>query len=495
MARIALLHSIEYFHTQDHPMAGWDKVPFGLSIIAACLEKAGHEVRCWVLCPDSAQDGAYLDEIVRQFRCDMVAAGAVTTQFPRIAGLCRRIKELNPAIPILAGGVHATVSPQDAIGHPAIDAICIGEGEDAAVAWANALAGGTQPFGIPGLWIKIPGASDVDRTPPASFRTDLDDLPLINYGHWERWVDPLDRTARLVIGRGCPWACTYCSNHVLRQAQNGRYVRFRSPANILAELQMWLDHFPDTDSVYLEIETIGASVPWAIQLCDSLAAFNAARPRPIAFRANLAVTSQLVQHETQMHSLLTAFRRANLLTLNVGLESGSERIRTDILRRPAYSNQDLVLFCNAARQYGIAVALYVLIGVPTETPAEAVLTSQVARACDPMEINKSIFFPYRGTRLHEIAAAMHLFDPERLPVAAERSRVYLKLKDFPAWHVFFEYVFMTWRVFYGRRKTSWIVRKMLGTALKAVPTFSVASHRLKESLVIHLRRSRVAEGR
>lgn len=492
MARIALLHSVEYYHTRSRPITGWDQVPFGLSLIAACLERAGHEVRCWVLCPDSAHDGHYADEIVRQFRCDMVAAGAVSTQFPRIAAFCRRIKELNPAIPIIAGGVHATVSPQDAIGHPAIDAICVGEGEDAAVAWANALARGAQPSGIPGLWIKIPGGSAIDRTPPAPFRTDLDELPFISCGYWERWVDPLDRTVRLVIGRGCLWACTYCSNHVLRHVQSGRYVRFRSPADILAELQMWLGRFPDTDFVYLEIETIGASIPWAIQLCDSLAAFNATRPRPIAFRANLAVTSQLVQHETQMHSLLAAFRRANLLTLNVGLESGSERIRTDILRRPAYSNQDLVLFCDAARQYGISVALYVLIGVPTETPAEAVLTSQVARACDPIEIEKSIFFPYRGTRLHEMAAAMQLFDPARLPVAAERSRVYLKLKDFPAWRVFFEYVFMTWRVFHGRRKMSWIVRKMLGTALKAVPTFSVASHRLKQSLVIHRRRPEAA---
>ncbi|HUN83598.1 MAG TPA: radical SAM protein [Terracidiphilus sp.] len=486
MARIACLFSIEYYDTVEYPLDRWDKIPFGLSIIAACLERAGHEVRCWVVCPDSALDQV-AHEIVHDFGCDMVAASSVTTQFPLIARLCGEVKALEPSTPVLLGGVHSTIRPQECIAHPAIDAVCIGEGEDAAVSWVNALAAGTQPKGIPGTWIKIPGRTEIDRTPTAPFRDDLDRLPLMNYGHWERWINPKDRSFRVVVGRGCPYACTYCSNHALRRVQSGRYVRFRSPENILAEIETILRRFPETTSIYLEIETIGASISWALQLANALAAFNEARGRPIAFRANLAVTGSLFQQEENVVALLTAFRRANLLILNVGLESGSQRVRREILNRPPYTNDELIKFCAIARQQGIAVTLYILIGVPTETSAEAIETSAVARACDPLDISPSIFYPYPGTKLHERSAEMRLIDARDIGSTAERSRVYLKSKDFPRWRVFLEYVLIQWRVFHGRRKTIKIVRTSLSRALAMAPGLLIAALHAKENLRVHLR--------
>jgi radical SAM superfamily enzyme YgiQ (UPF0313 family) len=489
LARVACLFSVEYYNTVEYPLPGWDKIPFGLSIVAACLERAGHEVRCWVVCPSTALDHV-AQEIVFDFGCDVAAASAVTTQFPLIARLCRHIKDLKPSIPVLVGGVHATIRPEECIADPALDAVCIGEGEEAAVAWVNTFATGSQPRGIPGTWNKIPGRAEVDRTPPAPFRTDLNELPLMNYGHWERWIDPQNRILRVVIGRGCPYACTYCSNHALRQTQPGRYVRFRSPRNVLAEIEMVLARFPDLTSINLEMETIGASIPWALHLCDSLAAFNATRERPIVFRANLAVTSQLLLHEEQLHTLLSAFRRANLKALDVGLESGSARIRKDILNRPPYTNAELIRFCDIARQYGISVSLYLLIGVPTETPSEAIETSTVARACNPLDIHPSIFYPYPGTVLHKVSADLGLIEPGNLGVKAERARVYLKLKDFPRWRVFLEYVLIHLRVFHGRQKRIRIVRVTLWRALGLLPGLLITALHLKKNL--HIRRQEPA---
>lgn len=482
MARIACLHSVENYRATETPLTGWDKVPFGFGLVASCLERANHEIRCWVVCPETSLDRV-AHEIVDEFQCEMAAATAVSTQFPLIAQLCQQIKALRPSIPILLGGVHASVRPEECLHDPSIDAVCVGEGEDVAVAWANTLARGAQPSGIVGLWTKAPGRSEVERTPPAPFREDLDELPLLNYRHWERWVDPEDCSLRVVIGRGCPYSCTYCSNHAIRRVQTGRYVRFRSPGNVLSEIRMLTERFPNANSIYLEIETIGASIPWALQLCESLALFNAERKQPIRFRANLAVTTQLVRQEERLREFLAACRRANLRSLNVGLESGSERVRRDILRRPPYTNADMIRFCSLAREYGISVALYLLVGVPTETPAEAVQTSEVARACDPANIDESIFYPYPATRLHEISAELRLMDPDHLPVMAERSRVYLKLKDFPRWRVFLEYVGMTWRIFHGRRKTTWVVRKMLSKTCGFVPNLRIHLLRMKDALV------------
>lgn len=457
MARVACLFSVEYFDTVEHPLADWDKIPYGLAVIAACLEHAGHEVQCWVVCPKTPL-ARTAREVVDDFKCDTVLASSVTTEFPLIQRLCSHIKNIKPLLPILVGGVHASVSSTECLSHQAVDAICIGEGESAALAWVEAIARRTQPRGIPGLWIKINGTGEIDRTPPLPFRCDLDDLPLINYDHWTRWVNPQSRLVHVVVGRGCPYSCTYCSNHALRRLQGGSYLRFRSPQNVLDEIRLLLARFPDLQSIYLEIETIGASLPWLLNFCDDLQAFNSRLKQPIRFQANFAVTSRFVRSEEQAIAALTAMRKANIVQLNVGLESGSVRIRKEILNRPVYTNEDLIHFCRTAREYGIEISLYILIGVPTETPAEARQTSAVARACLPFQIFPSIYYPYPGTVLCDLSARMQLISASTLGTKAERSRVYLRSSIFPRWRVFLEYALMRWRVFFGRRGTLQLLR-------------------------------------
>jgi radical SAM superfamily enzyme YgiQ (UPF0313 family) len=395
-------------------------------------------------------------------------------------------------MPILLGGVHASLCSRECLSDHAIDAVCIGEGEDVALSWVDAVARGARPSRIPGARIKIPGTTDIDSTPPAGFRTNLDQLPLINYAHWERWIDPDNRNIRVVVGRGCPYSCAFCSNHAIRALQSGPYVRFRSPKNILAEIEMLLYRFPGLDAIYLEIETIGASIPWLLDLCNHIARFNATLQRPIEFRANFAVTTHLVQDEDRLRAVLAALQRANFVALNVGLESGSPRIRQEILNRPSYTNADLIRFCQSAKQYGIGVCFCTLIGVPTETLADALETSNVARACDPERIYPSIYYPYPGTRLHSLSAQMSLINPSDLGTRAERSRVYLRLEGFPRWRVFFEYVIMNWRVFYGRYKTTRLLRYTVWYLLRIVPGLSSAIDHAERQLRRLRRRMRTS---
>lgn len=492
MANVACIFSVEIYETLQRPLISWGKAPFGLTLIATCLQRAGHKVRCWVVCPDSDLE-ALAREVVQDFGCTLVAATSVTTQFTAILAACRPIRALSPQVTVLLGGAHPSLHPEDAINCEEIDAICVGEGEDLALSFAAALDHAEAPRNIHGLWVKDRSSGQIHRNSPAPFVQNLDRFPIADYGLWERWVRPADRNFRVVIGRGCPYGCTYCSNHALKKVTNGKYVRFRSPAHILSEIELLLERFPDLDHFYLEIETIGSSTAFAIELCDTLAAFNAKRDRPLEFRANLAITTRLVQAQDEMHRLLSAFQRANLNLLNVGLESGSERIRKDILNRPSYTNEALIRFCQIARTYGVGVFLYTLVGLPTETARDAVETARVARACHPVNLFESIFYPYRGTRLAEIAQEMHLFDPAAISTREERLRSYLRLPGFPRWRIFFEWVFITWRVFHGRWPAMKMARpiayKILWRAPKLLAAIRRATAAVKSgyaSLVSHL---------
>ena len=488
--RIACIYSVETYSSVEQPLSRWTDFPFGLSMIAAVLERAGHTVECWVICPGGDLE-LVADEILHRFGAEAAACTAVTTQFPMIERFTALLKRRNPALHTILGGHHATLVPDEVMASPWFDAICVGEGDQAAVAYADALGAGKTPTGIPGLWIKDRQTGDIEKSPPSPFYTDLDSLPFVNREHWRRWVVNPDRSSVIVVGRGCPFLCTYCSNHALKSVTTGKFVRFRSVDNVLQEIRLLAQSCPDLEFIYLEVETIGALPQYAAQLSDRLAAFNAERTSSIRFGTNLSVTSRLVGDPAALEGLLSALARGNIISLNIGLESGSERIRDAILKRPRYTNADIIAFCAAARRFGVEVTLFVLIGLPTETPAECLETAAVARACNPTNFYLSIFYPYPGTDLHRTARDMKLFDPSQIQPTAERSRAYLDLPGFPKRRIMFEYVAFYFRVYHGRWPLWRIVAYTVWQALNCLPTAaSSLRKRLAESKALRYLRRR-----
>lgn len=469
--RVACIYSVEVYASVDRPLPHWNYFPFGLSMIASLLERAGHEVECWVICPGGDLQQV-ADDILLRFRADVAACTAVTTQFPIIERFARLLKQRAPALHTILGGHHATLAPENAIASPAIDAICVGEGDEAAVAYAAALAAGLPPKGIPGLWIKGPRSGEIEKTPPSPFYRDLDALPFVNRKHWSRWVNDPDHSSVVVLGRGCPFLCTYCSNHALKSVTTGKFVRFRSIDNVMEEIEQVAEACPELEYLYLEVETIGAVPRYAMELSRRLAAFNAGRARALRFGANLSVTTRLATDAAELDALLTALAQGGISSLNVGLESGSERIRQEILKRPRYTNADIVAFCDAARRHGVDVNLFVLIGLPTETPADCLETAAVARACNPAGVYLSIFYPYPGTDLYRLAREMNLFDPDHIRPTAERSRACLNSPVFPKWRIMLEYSIFYYRVYHGIWPAARILSHSARQILNCVPALA-----------------------
>lgn len=112
---------------------------------------------------------------------------------------------------------------------------------------------------------------------------------------------------------------------------------------------------------------------------------------------NLAIHSSFVKKEGKVREFFEYCQKANVIGLNIGLESGSERIRK-IMRRPRYS-KELTDFASMAKEYGIGVTLYALLGLPDETPQDFMETVQAVREIQPEKVYLSIFYPYIGTNL------------------------------------------------------------------------------------------------
>jgi len=291
---------------------------------------------------------------------------------------------------------------------------------------------------------------------------------------WQEWIEerPGSRYA-VLVGRGCPFQCSYCSNHILKKLAPGSYVRFRSPENIVAEIKDIIARFPIRKrEIYLEIETFGVDKKWATDLCLELERFNKTLEQPFSFGANLRITP----NDPDLENFFIILKKANFRFINIGLESGSERVRSEILRRN-YSNEDISNAVNLARKHGLKVAFFNMIGIPGETLADFKETVKINRTCLPDWHLTSIFFPYPGTDVYSLCEKQGLLGKSSGP-EMERMKATLDLPGFSKKQIQKSYIWFDYYVYKGLKPTYKILGRMVRAYLISKPYFVISWKKL-----------------
>ena len=480
--RVGCVYSIENYVSIDKPMRSPMEIPFGISIIATVLKVAKHDVDLFVFSPVTSVR-KILEDYIREKKPQLFCLSAVSSQFPPIENVAALIKEIDPDIFIVLGGHHASLSPDQAIKCINLDAICVSEGDAAVVELARQLGEDKWPSAISNLWIRHPETGDIEKNSTAPFNEDLDTIPHVDRTLWEPWITNPHEEASVLVGRGCPYKCTYCSNHAMEELAEGKYVRYRSPEDMIMEIDTLTKQYPRMNHIYLEIETVGADILKGINLFEKLANYNNRREEKLSFRINLALHSNFVRSEEKYIKFLELCEKANVTALNVGLESGSERVRRQILKRPRYTNEELIRFCRAAREFGVATSLLVLMGVPGETFEDYLETVRVVRDLQPEDVQLSVFYPYLGTDLYNVAVEQGVIPTGGTEPSNERHRATLELPDFPKWRVQFEFIYFWFRSFKGYWPIDRIFLKMLRafllrfTNLSAIARYLIVNNR------------------
>ena len=345
--RILFVYSLDNIYPAGKPLRTWSGVQFGISYISSVLKENGHRTSLVILgsnyYPDSMK---LLTKHVDEFNPDLVCFTAVHSQYAFVEKAAQFVKSKWPDRYLVIGGVHATLQPDQVVLGP-FDALCIGEGEFPCAELCRQLAAEQKPRGIANLWFKYPDGS-LEKNPPRELIADLDGLPFPDLEMWKPWIKAKDDEMTISGGRGCPYDCTYCSNHALRKVAHGRYVRTRSPDNLLKEVSYLYSNFSHR-LISFEIETLDCNTKWAIELCDMLESFNNSIHDRISFDSNYRVNTHTINED-----LFSALKRANFSFLSIGLESGSERIRRDVLKRN-YTNDDFLRVVSLARKYGLEI--------------------------------------------------------------------------------------------------------------------------------------------
>ena len=381
----------DYFETQDIITDPQGRVCLGIGYLSAVLKRAGHPVELIHLVRPAARDE--LIEAVRATFPDLVAFSATTLQFSKVKELAGWIKE-DLGLPIACGGVHPTTAPEEAIAVEDLDYICVGEGEEAIVELCDALEAGRTADGIASIWSRRNG--EVVRNPVRPLVEDLDAIPFPDRDIFDEANFAANQKKRLTMmaSRGCPFDCSYCCNHLQKSIypNPAKYVRFRSPANVIAEIEAARESDPGLEQVRFEDDILTMDRRWFREFA---ALYQERVDLPFICNARVDLLNE------EMVDLLA---QAGCSAIAMGVESGNKWLRKNVLRRQMGDEKILAAFA-LCKEAGIPTVSLNMTGFPHETMSMALDTIKMNSAIEPNLAQVTALCPFPNTRIYDECVA------------------------------------------------------------------------------------------
>ncbi len=358
--------------------------PLGACYISAVLKEAGHKVTAI-----NIDDGPDYVEKIKALSPDVVAYSACTSHMPRYRQVNNEIKAAHKCFSLF-GGPHPTFFPQ-MIEEEGVDAICIGEGEYPTLELLDALEEGRDFTGIDTMHFNVNGKITRNSARPFIDKKGLNSVPFPDRELIRPFAVWNQRTGYIMAGRGCPYDCTFCFNHVSRDTQEGRWTRQRSVDNVIAELK-WLKETYKIIYVAFQDDTFILNRRW-------LRSFLPRYGEEIGLPFICNVRGDLTDEEEA--KLLAD---AGCLRVAMGIENGTDELRKTILAKNITTEQ-IQKACDLYYKYGIRVMGQNMIGVPGETVDSVLSTLELNIRCRTHINMFSFFQPFPGTKLAELCAA------------------------------------------------------------------------------------------
>ena len=359
--------------------------PMGIMLLSALAKELGHSTDLAVL-----SDGN-LEEKIRATRPDIVAFSAKTGEHKYYIAANDVVKSIDPKIRTVIGGPHATFFPDIITRHP-FDALCLGEGDDAWPELLEAFERGEDPAKVPNIITPDTFTEDTRQRLRPRRRT-LDDLPFLD----RELVYTRTRLGRFpmrsfMVGRGCPYKCTYCFNHkynVLYKGKGPLHSRM-SVDRIIAELKDLKARYETQfikfyDDIFVFIDD------------DWLAEFAEKYPREIGLPFHCLMRANLLTEP-----ILKKLKRAGLASISMSIESGNDRVRNEILKRNM-SKETLLKAFELCRKYEIPTFSNTIFAIPGSSLADDIESLDLNLACHVTFGEFPLFFPYPKTELAEYA--------------------------------------------------------------------------------------------
>jgi radical SAM superfamily enzyme YgiQ (UPF0313 family) len=321
-----------------------------------------------------------LEELIRRRNPQLLGISCSTVKFDSALRVAEITKRISPDLPVVLGGIHPTVLPEQSLKPDLIDFVIRGEGEIAFVELIDALSGKGSIEEIDGLtYFK---KDKVVHNKKRGFIKDLDSLPILDR-------DLLINSSRydsedlgLMMGsRGCPFECTYCASNNMWT----RRVRYRSADNILKEMQLVHRKYGTTQFSF-EDDSFTSNKKLITEFCR----------KKIEARFDVK-WSAITRINLLTDELLTTMKKAGLNHIRVGIESGSDKILKDT--KKGMTVESYRRGARLIQKHKIYWSAYFMLGLPSETREDIMATIELMKEIQPNYCTVSIFTPYPGTEI------------------------------------------------------------------------------------------------
>lgn len=366
---------------------------FGVEIISALLKKNNHIPELRILNVDGEKKTL---EFIERFKPDLIGFYLMSVDYEWAFRLARKIKK-RYNVKVIYGGPLPTFFPDVVINEPSTDYLCRGEGEYAMLELANALQNNKNDTKIKNLWVKKNGKIFKNDLRPLI--ENLDELPFFDreiyfkrYGFLRNFT-----SKRFMTDRGCPYNCSYCFNHKLRELYKGKgkYIRIQSPERAIREIEYILKKY-GAKFVSFTNDSFTSDHKWMFEF---LKLYKERIKIPFTIQCRVNEINEEVARELRIAGCYSAM---------FGLESGSERIRKEVLNR-YMTNEQIINASRLLKKYRIKIVTANMFGMPTETLKEAFETVDLNIKIKADVPASAVFQPIHGTKSYELTIEKGLF--------------------------------------------------------------------------------------
>jgi len=379
------------------------ELPLSLLTIATPLDKAGYEVKII----DQRVDPLWKEHLTEEIQKKPICVGVSSMTGPQIRnGLeASEIVRQHGDIPVVWGGIHPTLLPEQTLEHPDIDIVVQGEGEETFFELVRALEEGTPLDIVKGIWYKADGQNKHTGPRP---RVDLNEQPPLSYHliDMKKYLINVFGVDHISFetSRGCPFRCGYCYNTtVYKSSWQGM-----NTDEVVRRVKRLVEEYGVKGILFSDDNFFG-NKKRAIEILKKIKEENLGILLS-KIDAHLSMLSKLSDDD------LTLLKESGCRMVMMGIESGSPRILE--LMNKKMNIPDLIAFNKRLIQYDIMPHYFFMMGFPTETLDDISQTLSLKNKLSDDNRGAvprfNIFTPFPGTALFEISVEQGLKVPEKL---------------------------------------------------------------------------------
>ena len=364
--------------------------PLGVLYLSALCKYQGHDVCV------SENRFSSVERMIKNTKPDLLAVSIITPSFPHLFDTIQAVKKKYD-IPVLVGGPHATFFPE-IINKAEIDYLIAGEGELALAEFLARISSGRSVDGLRNVAVKN-SEKAVLKNGLRPLVQNLDDIRFPDRELFKDYPQFYGADVRSVMAsRGCIYMCSYCYNHKYQEIYKGLGERFRvrSVDNVVEECVELKSRYR-TRMIHFFDDIFPFKEEWIEEFADKYT-----KKVALPFFTN---TSFSLCSEHYVKNL----SRAGCKTLFVGVETGNERLREQVLLRKM-SNAMMIQRSELLHKYDIKIYTQNLLGIPFGSLDIDIETLRLNISLKADFAMAYLCQPYPKTGIEKMAKEAHLVD-------------------------------------------------------------------------------------